>query len=119
MRSRGRVILAGLAQGLRLHLQDGVALLQILDPCRLLGDDRLGSTEFRLAVGAVKLRSLWWEKSAMASARGGQWVVEGRGFGHGVGLPQVSAWWLANDGAQAADIVARYYPDATLARIWH
>lgn len=80
--------------------------------------DTIDANEFRLAVGAVKLRSLWWEKSAMASARGGQWVVEGRGFGHGVGLPQVSAWWLANDGAQAADIVARYYPDATLARIW-
>jgi SpoIID/LytB domain protein len=80
--------------------------------------DEIDALEFRLAVGANRLRSLWWEKSVMASAKGGQWVVEGRGFGHGVGLPQVSAWWLATDGMKAEDIVARYYPDATLARLW-
>jgi SpoIID/LytB domain protein len=80
--------------------------------------DTIEANEFRLAVGANRLRSLWWEKSVMASANGGQWVVEGRGFGHGVGLPQVSAWSLARDGVQAADIVHRYYPDATLARMW-
>lgn len=80
--------------------------------------DEIEANEFRLAVGANRLRSLWWEKAVMASAKGGQWVVEGRGFGHGVGLPQVSAWWLANDGMKAEDIVARFYPDATLARLW-
>ena len=80
--------------------------------------DELSGLEFRLAVGANQLRSLWWEKAVMASARGGQLVVEGRGFGHGVGLPQVSAWWLASEGQSGRDIVARYYPGATLARMW-
>lgn len=80
--------------------------------------DRIDGLEFRLAVGANQLRSLWWEKTAMASARGGQFVVEGRGFGHGVGLPQVSAWSLAGDGMRGEDIVARFYPGATLARMW-
>lgn len=80
--------------------------------------DELSGFEFRLAVGANQLRSLWWEKAVMASARGGQFVVEGRGFGHGVGLPQVSAWGLASDGISGEDIVARYYPGTTLARMW-
>ncbi len=80
--------------------------------------DELSAFEFRLAVGANQLRSLWWEKAVMASARGGQFVVEGRGFGHGVGLPQVSAWSLAKDGVSGEDIVARYYPGTTLARMW-
>jgi SpoIID/LytB domain protein len=80
--------------------------------------DELSGLEFRLAVGANQLRSLWWEKAVMASARGGQFVVEGRGFGHGVGLPQVSAWALAGDGVSGEDIVARYYPGTTLARMW-
>jgi SpoIID/LytB domain protein len=80
--------------------------------------DELDAKDFRLIVGANKLRSLWWEKAVMVSAKGGQLVVEGRGFGHGIGLPQVSAWYLANDGVRGEDIVARYYPGATLAKVW-
>lgn len=80
--------------------------------------DDISGLEFRLAVGPNQLRSLWWEKAVMASARGGLFVVEGRGFGHGVGLPQVSAWSLARDGVSGEDIVARYYPGTTLARMW-
>jgi SpoIID/LytB domain protein len=80
--------------------------------------DAISGFEFRLAVGALQLRSLWWEKAVMMASRGGQFVIEGRGFGHGVGLPQVSAWALATDGVRGEDIVARYYPRATLARMW-
>lgn len=80
--------------------------------------DELDAREFRLAVGANRLRSLWWEKAVMAEARGGQLVVEGRGFGHGVGLSQVGAWWLARDGRDAAEIVRRYFPGASLVRLW-
>jgi len=88
---------------------------------RLAGSERsdeMNGLDFRLAVGANQLRSLWWEKVAMASSRGGQLVVEGRGFGHGVGLPQVSAWFLAQDGVRGEDIVSRYFPGATLAKMW-
>jgi SpoIID/LytB domain protein len=80
--------------------------------------DEIDAREFRLAVGANRLRSLWWEKAVMAEARGGQLVVEGRGFGHGVGLSQVGAWWLARDGRDAAEIVRRYFPGAALVRLW-
>jgi len=80
--------------------------------------DELDAKDFRLIVGANKLRSLWWEKAVMVAAKGGQLVVEGRGFGHGIGLPQVSAWYLANDGVRGEDIVTRFYPGATLAKVW-
>lgn len=80
--------------------------------------DELDARDFRLAVGANQLRSLWWTSATMAAAKGGQFVVEGRGFGHGVGLPQVSAWWLANRGLAGEDIALRYYPGATLSRQW-
>lgn len=36
--------------------------------------------------------------------------VEGRGHGHGVGLSQWGAFTLANDGADAATILAEFYP---------
>lgn len=78
-------------------------------------EDRIDATEFRLAVGAVRIRSLWWERCAMA---GGQLAIDGHGFGHGVGLPQVSAWALANEHVRGEDIIARYYPGAVLSRAW-
>lgn len=81
-------------------------------------EDAIDAVSFRLAVGAIKLRSLWWERCTIASTGGGQLVVSGHGFGHGVGLPQVSAWALAEDGVRGEDIVARYYPGAVLARSW-
>lgn len=81
-------------------------------------EDRLDAVSFRLAVGANKLRSLWWERCVIASTAGGQLVVTGHGFGHGVGLPQVSAWALAHDGVRGEDIIARFYPAAVLSRSW-
>lgn len=80
--------------------------------------DLIDAQEFRLAVGANRLRSLLWDRCVMASAGGGQLVVEGHGFGHGVGLPQVSAWALAQQGMRGPDIVRRYYGRATLVRMW-
>ncbi|HVL29001.1 MAG TPA: hypothetical protein VM390_12685, partial [Acidimicrobiales bacterium] len=43
-------------------------------------------------------------------------VLEGRGFGHGVGLPQDGALALGRAGASAAEILATFYPGTTLAR---
>lgn len=80
--------------------------------------DAIDAQEFRLAVGANRLRSLWWERCTAASAGGGKLVIEGHGFGHGVGLPQVSAWQLASQGMKGEDIVQRFYAAATLARLW-
>jgi stage II sporulation protein D len=44
-------------------------------------------------------------------------LVEGRGFGHGVGLCQYGAGGAAARGATYRDILARYYPGATLRRL--
>jgi stage II sporulation protein D len=44
--------------------------------------------------------------------------VEGRGFGHGVGLCQYGARTLAWAGMDAAAILARYFPGATLATLY-
>jgi stage II sporulation protein D len=45
-----------------------------------------------------------------------QLVVEGRGFGHGVGLPQDGAYALATQGASAAAIMSHFYPGTAIAR---
>ena len=43
-------------------------------------------------------------------------VIEGKGFGHGVGLPQDGAYAMAAAGASAAAILSTFYPGTTLAR---
>src|SRR3954451_12839287 len=41
-------------------------------------------------------------------------VLDGRGFGHGVGLAQWGAKYMADAGAHHEDILARFYPGTTL-----
>src|SRR5438270_3359013 len=41
-------------------------------------------------------------------------VLDGKGFGHGVGLAQWGAKYLADAGAHHEDILAKFYPGTTL-----
>ncbi|HTL11119.1 MAG TPA: SpoIID/LytB domain-containing protein [Bdellovibrionota bacterium] len=66
-----------------------------------LGQDRLLSTLFQVARG-----------------RDGRWGFEGRGNGHGVGLCQYGAKRMGELGMNHRKILAHYYPDATLAKMW-
>ena len=43
-------------------------------------------------------------------------VIEGKGFGHGVGMPQDGAHAMAAAGASAAAILERFYPGTAIAR---
>jgi SpoIID/LytB domain protein len=42
-------------------------------------------------------------------------VVEGRGKGHGVGLCQLGAAWMARQGHSFQEILAFYYPNTVVA----
>jgi peptidoglycan hydrolase-like amidase len=76
----------------------------------------LAATDFRMAVSPVRIRSLWWDRCVIASKSPGYLVLEGRGFGHGCGLSQVSAWHLAQQGATPEAIVPRFYVGAKIER---
>jgi len=43
-------------------------------------------------------------------------VIEGKGFGHGVGMAQDGAFAMANDGSSAAKILSHFYPGTAIAR---
>lgn len=43
-------------------------------------------------------------------------VIEGKGFGHGVGMPQDGAYAMALNGASASAILSRFYPGTAIAR---
>jgi peptidoglycan hydrolase-like amidase len=76
----------------------------------------LPATDFRMAVSPVRIRSLWWERCVIAAQAPGYLVLEGRGFGHGCGLSQVSAWYLAQQGERPEAIVQRFYAGAKIER---
>ena len=48
----------------------------------------------------------------------GKVVMEGRGFGHGVGLSQWGAYGMAEEGATAEEIVRHYFQDVEIVRLW-
>ncbi len=52
--------------------------------------------------------------AAPASAATGDFVIQGRGYGHGVGMSQWGAWQGARNGNTYDQILAFYYPGATL-----
>jgi SpoIID/LytB domain protein len=71
----------------------------------------IGAHELRMLVGPREIRSTCWT-AVDHDARGVQ--ISGLGFGHGVGMPQASAWAMAHAGYGAPQILARYYPAATV-----
>ncbi|MGH9898451.1 MAG: SpoIID/LytB domain-containing protein [Pyrinomonadaceae bacterium] len=65
---------------------------------------------FRLIVG----RALGWNfvKSSLfdVERRSNEFLFRGRGFGHGIGLPQESAHVMASKGSEFLDILQFYFP---------
>jgi len=75
-----------------------------------LRPDVIGGNEFRLAVGAVNLRS-----TAFSVDRDGESLrFTGHGFGHGVGMCVIGAGRRAMRGESARTILAQYYPGLDL-----
>ena len=81
---------------------------------------RAGSTEvsaedFRLAVGRAlgwnRILSTWFE----INRQGDYFFFHGRGSGHGVGLCQAGAAAMAAGGHDVSQILAQYFPGATVA----
>ncbi|MBQ7874326.1 MAG: stage II sporulation protein D [Oscillospiraceae bacterium] len=63
-----------------------------------------------------RLRSLFGLRSTAfdVSYKGGEFVFTVRGYGHGVGLSQVGANYMAENGAAFEEILAHYYPGTVL-----
>lgn len=76
------------------------------------GDAELTGPAFRAALGETRVRSTLFE--IRPDREGDGFVVVGSGRGHGVGMSQWGAYALAKQGAGWRDILARFYPGATL-----
>ena len=70
------------------------------------------ASAFRSAVGYSRMRSLWAE----IEPDGDEWIIKGRGYGHGVGMCQYGANGMAKSGKGFREILMRYYPGAEFSR---
>ncbi|AGK99762.1 SpoIID/LytB domain-containing protein [Desulfoscipio gibsoniae] len=80
-----------------------------------VGSATVGAPDLRLALGSDKVRS-----TLISSARvqGNNLVLEGKGYGHGVGLCQWGANKLASEGKTPQEIIKFYYRDVDIQKLW-
>lgn len=81
----------------------------------LVDGEKVDATRLRIALDSTVMRStLLTELSS-----DGQTVhMAGRGYGHGVGMPQWGAYALAKDGLTGEDIALHYYQDLSIVKMW-
>ncbi|MFA4884535.1 MAG: SpoIID/LytB domain-containing protein [Desulfotomaculaceae bacterium] len=80
-----------------------------------LGSATIGGPALRLALGSEKVRSMLLSD---ARVEGGQLVMSGKGYGHGVGMCQWGARLMAEQGKSPEDIVNFYFKDINIQRQW-
>ncbi len=71
---------------------------------------RIPAKDFRIIIGSSLIRSTNFN----VSASDGDFIFEGLGWGHGVGLCQWGAYFMAKDGKSAEEILSYYYPGAEI-----
>ena len=77
--------------------------------------ESVSAPELRLALGATKMRSTLLTEIKMEN---GGVFMSGKGYGHGVGMPQWGAYGLAEEGKTAEEIVESYFRDVTVEKLW-
>jgi stage II sporulation protein D len=103
----------GALQDLRIASRDASGRTRAFELVGASGSTTVGGSVFRRAVGPRTLRSLLIA-SLQRSPDAQQFEITGGGLGHGVGLCQWGARGMALDGADAATILAHYFPGTSV-----
>jgi stage II sporulation protein D len=99
----------GTIRDLRLGPLDGSGRVRSVEIDGLDGAVSVSGGDFRRTIGARIVRSLEIKRIAPDKVPG-SFVIEGAGLGHGVGLCQWGANFMALAGRSAADIAEFYFP---------
>lgn len=75
----------------------------------------VNAARLRISLGSSKMRSTWLTDIQINPE---SITLVGRGYGHGVGMPQWGAYALAQAGWSAAEIALHYYHDLQIVKIW-
>lgn len=80
-----------------------------------INGESVSAPELRLALDSTKMRSTLLTECAL---RDGKVYLAGKGYGHGVGMPQWGAYGMAEEGKTAEEIVRYYFHDVTVETLW-
>jgi len=80
-----------------------------------IGNLTTSGPSLRLALGSTEMRSALVSKLAI---EGGNLVIEGKGYGHGVGMSQWGAKALADQGKSGEEIIQYFFKDVTIEKIY-
>lgn len=75
----------------------------------------VSAVELRIALDSTKMKSTLLTSIAVS---GDAVTMEGKGYGHGVGMSQWGAYQMAEEGKTAKEIVMHYFKNAELAKLW-
>jgi peptidoglycan hydrolase-like amidase len=84
----------------------------------------MSTHSFRMLVGPSLLRSTLWtsdsprRRDSTDGKRTVTWEITSTGYGHGVGMSQVSAWEMATEGYSASEILRTFYHGVDFQRKW-
>ncbi len=81
----------------------------------LLSGKEVSAPALRIAIGSTRMRSCLLESLRMED---GEVVMEGKGYGHGVGMSQWGAYAMARRGSTAEEIVTHYFRGVSLDQAW-
>ncbi|MDD6682719.1 MAG: SpoIID/LytB domain-containing protein [Clostridiales bacterium] len=81
----------------------------------LINGQSVNAPDLRIALGPSKMRSTLLTGLKMQD---GNIYMEGKGYGHGVGMPQWGAYGMAESGKTAEEIVSYYFQDVKVEKIW-
>lgn len=77
--------------------------------------ESVSAANLRIALGSTKMRSTLLTRLDYAD---GKVNMAGKGYGHGVGMPQWGAYGMAEEGKTAEEIVQYYFQDVTVEKLW-
>jgi stage II sporulation protein D len=81
----------------------------------LVDGTTVNAARLRISLGSTKMRSTLLTE---LSVEGNVIQMSGRGYGHGVGMPQWGAYALAKAGMSGEEISLHYYNGLRVAKIW-
>lgn len=79
------------------------------------GGTPINAARLRIALGSTRMRSTLLTSLTID---GDEVRMSGRGYGHGVGMPQWGAYALAQDGLVGEDIAVYYFKGLHVAKMW-
>ena len=79
------------------------------------GDTSISAADFRVALDSTEMKSTLLDSIEYVDD---ELTITGRGYGHGVGMSQWGAYFMAQEGKTFEEILTHYFKDVKIAKMW-